>query len=121
MTSFVIGPATEFPEDEVRVAAAGKHSIAVVRRGESVFAVANRCPHMGAKMCTGWLRGRLDGAGVGRVATRPDVPVLACPWHGWEFDLATGESLFDADYRVKTYRAEIVDGDVVVEIGRTRD
>jgi len=27
--------------------------------------------------------------------------ILRCPWHGWEFDLATGEHVVDPDVRLK--------------------
>ena len=43
-----------------------------------------------------------------------DDQILRCPWHGWEFDLETGKSLFDPEgERVKTY-AVVVEGDRVV-------
>ena len=43
--------------------------------------------------------------------------VLRCPWHGWEFDLETGEKLFDPGCRarVKTYPVAVEDGVVVVD------
>jgi 3-phenylpropionate/trans-cinnamate dioxygenase ferredoxin subunit len=121
MATYVAGRADELAENEVRLTRLGKHDVVLIRRGASVFAVANRCPHQGARMCAGWLRERLDGVGAGRVAARPDTPVLACPWHGWEFDLATGQSVFDASYRIKTYPTTIADGDIVVQIGAKGD
>jgi len=34
--------------------------------------------------------------------------ILRCPWHGWEFDLATGRSVFDPErMRVKAYPVEV--------------
>jgi nitrite reductase/ring-hydroxylating ferredoxin subunit len=121
MASYVAGRADELPEDEVRLTRLGRHDVVLIRRGSTVFAVANRCPHQGARMCDGRLRERLDGDGAGRVEARPHTPVLACPWHGWEFDLATGRSAFDAAYRIKTYPATITDGDIVVQIGGRAD
>ena len=42
--------------------------------------------------------------------------VLRCPWHGWEFDLETGEKLFDVTERarVRTYPVSVEDGRVVI-------
>jgi 3-phenylpropionate/trans-cinnamate dioxygenase ferredoxin subunit len=48
-------------------------------------------------------------------ATRPgeitytrEGEILRCPWHGWEFDLATGRSVFDPNRtRVKSYPVEV--------------
>ena len=58
-----------------------------------VHAVRNRCPHHGAPLCRGTLRTRLEGAPGGYALS--DRRVLACPWHGWEFDLANGRCLDD--------------------------
>jgi nitrite reductase (NADH) small subunit len=40
--------------------------------------------------------------------------VLRCPWHGWEFRIDTGVSLFDPKIRVKTYDVAIDDDDIVL-------
>lgn len=39
-----------------------------------IFALEDRCPHMGGPLSAGRLRGRL----------------ITCPWHGWEVDATTG-------------------------------
>ncbi|HZP80657.1 MAG TPA: Rieske 2Fe-2S domain-containing protein, partial [Chthonomonadaceae bacterium] len=34
--------------------------------------------------------------------------ILRCPWHGWEFDLLTGRSLFNPHkIRVRTYEVTV--------------
>jgi 3-phenylpropionate/trans-cinnamate dioxygenase ferredoxin subunit len=41
--------------------------------------------------------------------------ILRCPWHGWEFDIITGRSIFNPHRtRVKTY-------EVTVETNRDED
>jgi 3-phenylpropionate/trans-cinnamate dioxygenase ferredoxin subunit len=76
-------------------------------------AVRNHCPHMGAPLCLGRWGGTL-------APSRPhayvysDRVVVQCPWHQWEFDLGTGECLTDARARIKTYKVDVVDGDIVV-------
>lgn len=38
--------------------------------------------------------------------------ILRCPWHGWEFDLTSGKSLFDPQRcLVKTYEVAVEAGD----------
>ena len=39
--------------------------------------------------------------------------ILKCPWHQWEFDIKTGQALYDEKLRVKTYRVA-QEGDEVV-------
>ena len=43
--------------------------------------------------------------------------VLRCPWHGWEFRIDTGISLFDPKTRVKVYPVEVEDGEIVLDAG----
>ncbi len=48
--------------------------MALFNVGGEVFAINAVCPHQGGPLANG----RLDGH------------VLACPWHGWTFDVRTG-------------------------------
>ncbi|HEY5648248.1 MAG TPA: Rieske 2Fe-2S domain-containing protein [Nitrospiria bacterium] len=60
------------------------------------FAVDNLCPHEGGPLVAGSVRG----------------PVVTCPWHQWQFDLATGLSPVNPAVKLKTYPVQI-DGDFV--------
>ena len=48
----------------------------------------------------------------------PDRPVLRCPWHGFEYDLATGEPVVPAPahrrMRLRTYPVELIGDEVVI-------
>jgi nitrite reductase/ring-hydroxylating ferredoxin subunit len=33
--------------------------------------------------------------------------ILRCPWHGWEFDMLTGRTIFKSKMRVKTYDVHV--------------
>ena len=71
-----------------RLVIVGKHEVGVYRLGEKLHAVRNWCPHRGAPIC----RGELRGAVVCRRHPGTFVPgmageVLHCPWHQWEFNL----------------------------------
>ena len=57
--------------------------------------------------------GSVTSPGPGEYHYDADRKLLVCPWHSWEFDLATGRSWFDpAKTRVRPY-------EVVVESGRS--
>jgi 3-phenylpropionate/trans-cinnamate dioxygenase ferredoxin subunit len=59
-------------------------------------------------MCRGVLFGELTSTGPGDFVYNADKKYVACPWHGWEFDVATGQSYFDpARTRVRTYAVEV--------------
>lgn len=65
----------EFRDDRGRMVYYQGTKVAVFRQGDSFFAVADRCPHMGAAMSGG----------------RITKGIIRCHMHGWEFDVTTGE------------------------------
>ena len=81
----------------------------------ALHAVRNRCPHQGAPLCLGVVAARAHGA-PGVYELGADT-VVRCPWHGWEFELATGRCPEDATMRVATYPVRVEDGRVLVAVG----
>jgi nitrite reductase/ring-hydroxylating ferredoxin subunit len=92
----VVAPVSEFPPGERRIVHAGSRSIGVFRVGDRFYGIRNRCPHQGGPLCSGHL---LDAA-VADVPGSPRISTnllrIACPWHGWEYDLETGQSFMGA-------------------------
>jgi len=75
----------------------------LARREGEIFALEDRCSHEDFPLSEGEI---VDGA-------------LECVLHGARFDLRSGRALsLPAVRPVKTYRAEIREGDIYVEIGR---
>jgi nitrite reductase/ring-hydroxylating ferredoxin subunit len=109
-----IGPAAAVEQGGAVVARVGGREIGVVADPATgrLHAVRNRCPHHGAPLCQGTLRARMAGPpGAYELGARR---VLACPWHGWEFDLETGRCPDDARMRVATYPVRVEDGRLLV-------
>lgn len=79
--------------------------------GEFV-AVLNLCPHELAPVCRGRLGGTTLPSPPGEYRWGREGEIIACPWHGWEFDLLTGKALADARARLKRYDV-VVEDDVV--------
>jgi nitrite reductase/ring-hydroxylating ferredoxin subunit len=44
--------------------------------------------------------------------------VLHCPWHGWQFDLDTGDALFGGRVRLAPVQVAVEDGTIVVSLER---
>jgi 3-phenylpropionate/trans-cinnamate dioxygenase ferredoxin subunit len=85
----------------MRVDAAGRR-LAVFRRGSEVFALDDRCSHAEASLAEGEVFG----------------DTVECPRHGAVFDLRTGAALtLPATCPVPAYPAEVVGGEVFVDIG----
>jgi len=101
-------PAAELPEGERRVVVIGGRSIGVFNVGGRLFALRNRCPHQGGPLCDGRVFVWLESERPGHYRYDDDRYLVECPWHGWEFDLATGQSWFDpARARVRPYPVAI--------------
>jgi nitrite reductase/ring-hydroxylating ferredoxin subunit len=96
----------------------GGSEVAVINASGEFVAVANYCVHAGGPICEGTLAGMITAeAGEWEWRWERDGEILACPWHGWEFDLHSGEFLSDPRYRLITYDVEIDDGTVFVVTG----
>ena len=67
-----------------------------------VRVIDNACCHVGGPLVDGAVK---DGC-------------VICPWHGWTYDLATGERVtaFGPMEGVRAYRAWIEDGHVVADM-----
>jgi nitrite reductase/ring-hydroxylating ferredoxin subunit len=109
------GPSTSFAEGRLRLVVSGRRQIGIVRWAGKLYAVNNYCAHQGGPICRGLLSGRLSSDGPGSMTLDATRPVLACPWHGWEFDLTTGCALTDPAVRIRTFNVREVEGHVVVD------
>ena len=110
-----------FPRDvlprqgEVRVVEVGSHRIGLYRVGSSVYALADRCPHRGAPLCSGRIATPVE-AGADGVTLGKAHSIVRCPWHKWEFDIATGRCTVDERLRVRQYSVSLDGDDVVVSL-----
>lgn len=73
----------------------GSRSIGVFNIEGNFYALRNNCPHQGGPLCTGRLTGFVTSQVPGEFAYLRPGEILRCPWHGWEFDVKTGQSWFD--------------------------
>ena len=112
-----VGSVQEWNEGGCRVVEVGGRRIGVVRVDREFFALRNRCPHKGAPLCEGTVGGTFLPSEPSDYRYGMENRVLRCPWHGWEFDLVTGRSLFQPeDVRVKTYPVTVEGDDVFLHL-----
>ena len=80
------------------------------------LAISNRCPHEGASLCKGRIVGLVESSEPGSYQFSRRGELLRCPWHGWEYDVKTGQSWYDPVHpRVRQYPVAIETGRVLVE------
>ena len=117
------GPAEAIVAGRFTMVLAGSRRIGVTRLGNGELrAVRDRCPHKGAAICQGILGVTWLPSAPGAVlAYGREGEVLACPWHGFEFDLATGAELFwPGAPSLRFYPTEVEDGRVYVIVPEGR-
>ena len=92
----------DLPPGSVKVVSNNDFAIAVFNAEGELFAVEDRCTHDDGTLA----EGDFD----------PGRCVVACPRHGAEFDVRTGEALtLPAYLPVETFVVEVIDGRVVVK------
>ena len=92
-------PVEKLRRSGAAVAKVGGKQIALFLVNGEIFACNNRCPHEGYPL---------------REGTIDDKCVLTCNWHGWKFDLRSGENLFQGD-RLRLYPTRLENGTVMVD------
>lgn len=93
----------DLPEGTMRaVRVKGQPILLVKTESAEVFAVSNRCPHMGCELQGG---------------TLTDYTVM-CPCHGWKFDVRNGQYLSNPLTTLQSYRCKIENGKIFIEAKR---
>lgn len=74
--------------------------IALFNVDGTYYALDNTCPHRGGPLGEGSLSN-------GKVA---------CPWHGWEIDVSTGQSAINPSMKTACYPVKVEGEEVLAEI-----
>jgi 3-phenylpropionate/trans-cinnamate dioxygenase ferredoxin subunit len=116
MSWHVVARVSEIPPGGRKLVTVRGRPIAVFNLGGAFFGLLNRCPHQGGNLCDGVLTGLVESNAPGDYRYSRPGEILRCPWHGWEFDIRTGQSYCDPDkIRTRAYKVEVEHGQTVVE------
>jgi nitrite reductase/ring-hydroxylating ferredoxin subunit len=121
MKEVVIGKAAAFPDPGRKVIEVDGAEIGVFCRNGHFTAYENVCPHMGGPVCQGKIIARVeeriadDKTSLG-LSFSKDQTNVACPWHGYEFDIATGQHQGNPRMRLRPVKIEVVDGELVLSV-----
>lgn len=111
-----IADITEFEERGARVMVEiGGKEVAVFRVDGEFFALENRCPHQSGPLCEGSITHRISINEDGLIQYDEADSVIQCPWHGWKFDIKSGQNIQSERYAVTTYDVIVEDGEIFVE------
>jgi 3-phenylpropionate/trans-cinnamate dioxygenase ferredoxin subunit len=108
MAKHIVATTAEIPPGGRKIVEVAGRSIGVFNLDGEFLALRNRCPHQGGPLCEGGLSGLVEAALPGEYRYSRRGEMLRCPWHGWEFDLRTGQSWFDPGRtRVRRYPVSV--------------
>jgi nitrite reductase/ring-hydroxylating ferredoxin subunit len=97
---YEVCPASELPPGDRIITDLDGDSVGVFNVDGEYHALKNVCPHQRAPLCEGKVTGTVSASEPGEESWERDGQVLRCPWHGWEFDITDGKSVFNP-HRVK--------------------
>ncbi len=116
MTSYVVATVDEIPPGGRKIVDIAGRAIGVFNVNGEYFALLNRCPHQAGPLCQGRLAGFVESDRPGEYRYSRAGEILRCPWHGWEYDVRTGQSWFDPRHvRVRNYEASVLGGAALLE------
>ncbi len=108
MAKHIIGTVDEISPGERKLVTIEGREIGVFNVHGEFYALRNRCPHQGGALCKGRVSGFVTARVPGEYEYTRKGEILRCPWHGWEYDIKTGQSWVDpSSVRVRSYEVEV--------------
>ena len=76
------------------------HILAIFRHAGALYALDGMCAHQGGPLAEGHV----------------DAGCVTCPWHGWQYELATGIQSINRQPLQQTYEVRERDGRIEVKL-----
>jgi 3-phenylpropionate/trans-cinnamate dioxygenase ferredoxin subunit len=100
----IVGLAADIPAGTRVSVEIGGRRVAIFNVDGALYALRDACPHQGARLSEGTVALSVESETPGRYRLDTGKARIVCPWHGWEYDLQTGDSRHDrGTSRVKSY------------------
>ena len=121
MREVAIGKVAAFSDPGRRIVEVDGVAFGVFCRNGTFTAYENVCPHMGGPVCQGKIIQRVeervghDKMSLGLSFSKEQTNIV-CPWHGYEFDIATGRHQGNPRMRLFPVKIAVVDGDLIVTL-----
>jgi nitrite reductase/ring-hydroxylating ferredoxin subunit len=120
MAEQFVGKVSEFQDGDRRIIFVGDNEIGVFRHEGQFVAYSNFCLHQGGPACEGLTIAKVeerimpDKTSRGLYFSETEMHFV-CPWHGYEYDMKTGECVSDRKLKLRKYKVvEKEDGVYVV-------
>jgi nitrite reductase (NADH) small subunit len=121
MDDHIVASDSELDDGDRIVVQLKGRDVGVFNLGGEYYAYTSWCAHQGGPACEGRLSGTTEATydpETHETTTEwvMDDEVLLCPWHGWEFDVRTGQALARTEISLPECPVRVEDGDVVVSV-----
>jgi nitrite reductase/ring-hydroxylating ferredoxin subunit len=107
MAEWLVGKASDIKDGDRKIVTAGKREIGIFHKGGDFYAYSNTCLHQGGPACEGMMIQNvvdvIDNDRLYQGQTYGDETHFVCPWHGYEYDLKTGECIGDRKLKLRKY------------------
>jgi nitrite reductase/ring-hydroxylating ferredoxin subunit len=109
MAEQFVGKVAEFADGDRRIIFAGDNEIGVFRHDGQFYAYSNFCLHQGGPACEGLTIAKVeerllpDKTSQGLYFSDKEMHFV-CPWHGYEYDMKTGECVSDRKLKLRKYK-----------------
>jgi nitrite reductase/ring-hydroxylating ferredoxin subunit len=116
MDRYVVAKAADIAAGTCKIVTVRGREIGIFRIGDDFYGLMNRCPHQGAPLCRGEIVSRLVAPSPGDYRLTRPGEMIRCPWHCWEYDIRTGQSLCDpTSVQARAFNVEVAPGKTLVE------
>jgi nitrite reductase/ring-hydroxylating ferredoxin subunit len=92
------------PDGTAREVLVAGQVIALFRTGETIYALDGMCAHQGGPIAQGQIH---NGC-------------VTCPWHGWQYELATGIQTINRQPLQRVYPVRITDNRIEIQVDSDR-
>ena len=95
-----VAAVSDIPDGSAKEVVVGGQILAIFRNEGELFAIDGMCAHQGGPIAQGEVSGGC----------------VTCPWHGWQYELATGIQTINRQPLQKTYEIREREGQIEVRL-----
>ncbi|MEK6937031.1 MAG: non-heme iron oxygenase ferredoxin subunit [Nanoarchaeota archaeon] len=99
MAKTKVAQKSELKEGQGKLVNVNGKEIALFTVNGQFFAIDNTCLHRGGPLAEGFL----------------EEDKVTCPWHGWQFDVKTGQNLMPGMGKLNSYKVTVENEDIFIE------
>jgi nitrite reductase/ring-hydroxylating ferredoxin subunit len=108
MAEQFVSKASEFKDGERRIVFVGDREIGVFKEHGQYYAYSNVCLHQGGPACEGLIIAKVEEKIMpdmtsGGLTFSTTERHFVCPWHGYEYDIKTGEFVGDRRQKLQSF------------------